>query len=62
MTAENKQILDAIRKKHCMRKVEIAIPRDSRKNVKDREGVLRIRYDRFEIKQPKIPDKNKSIR
>ena len=44
ITVDNRRILDSIRKKHCMGKVEITIPRDSRKNIKEREGVLQIRY------------------
>jgi hypothetical protein len=45
-----------------MGKVETTTPRDSRRNVKEREGALQIRYGRFEIKRPKILDKNKSIK
>ena len=61
LTVENKRILDTIRKKHCMGKVKTTIPRDSRKNLKERESVLQIRYGRFEIKRPKILDKNKTL-
>ena len=62
MTVDNRQILDAVRKKHCMGKVIITIPRDSRRNLEEREGVLQIRCNRFEIKRPKILDKNKALR
>ena len=62
MTADNRQILDALRKKHCMGKAEITIPGDSRRDFKEREGFLRIRYGCFEIKRPKRLDKNKALR
>lgn len=44
-----------------MGRMEIEIPRDSRKNLKERKGVLQIRYERFEIKPPERLDKNKEI-
>ena len=62
MTMDNRKILDAIRMKSCMGKVKITIPRDSRRNLKEREGVLQIRYDRFEIKRPKSLNKNKLLK
>ena len=61
MAMDNKKILDAIRKKHCALKVKTTIPRDSRRNLKEREGVLQIRYGRFEIKRPQILNKNKAL-
>jgi len=62
MTVDNRLILDAIRKKRCALKVETTIPGDSRRNVKEREGVLQIRYGRFEIKRPHILNKNKALK
>ena len=62
MTADNRRILDVIRKKPCMGKAETTIPRDSRRNLEEREVVLQIRYSRFEIKRPQILDKNKALR
>ena len=61
MTMDNRKILDAIRQKNSMGKAEITIPRDSRRNVKERDGVLQIRYGRFEIKRPYILNKNKAL-
>jgi len=61
MTMGNSKILDAIRKKRCALKVEITIPRDSRRKLKERDVVLQIRYDHFEIKRPKILNKNKEL-
>jgi len=55
-------ILDAIRKNDCMGKVEITIPRDSRNNLKERDGVLQIRYDRYEIKRPRRLNNNEAIK
>jgi hypothetical protein len=62
MTGDNPQVLDTIRKKRGMGRVKITIPRDSRRNLKEREGVLQIRYSRYEIKRPMIRDKNKSLK
>ena len=62
MTVDNRLVLDTIRNKRCMGRVEITIPRDSRRNFKERDGVLQIRYDNFEIKRPKILNKNKSLK
>ena len=50
ITVDNQKILDVIREKPCIGRVEITIPRDSRKNVKERIGTLQIRCDRFDIK------------
>ena len=62
MTKDNQLILDAIRKNDCMGKVEITIPRDSRNNLKERDGVLQIRYDRYEIKRPRRLNNNEAIK
>ena len=62
ITVDNQRVLDAIREKQCMGKVEITIPRDSRKNVKERKGTLQIRHDRFEIKRPAILNKIKTLK
>jgi hypothetical protein len=61
MTVDNRRILDAIRAKRCMGRVAITIPRDSRRNLKEREGVLQIRCERFEIRRPQILNKNKAL-
>ena len=61
MTTDNRRILDEIRKKRCMGRIELPLPRDSRNNVKERNGTLQIRYDRFDIKRPKILNKNKAL-
>ena len=63
ITVDNRNILDVIKKKHCMGKVEMTIPRDSRRNLKERKGVLQIRHGRFEIKRPKkVRNKNKILK
>jgi len=62
MTVDNRQILDAVRKKRCIGKMEITIPRDSRNNVKERKGTLQIRYDRYDIKRPSILNKIKTLK
>ena len=61
-TAENKKILDEIREKPCAGRVKTVIPRNSRKGLKEREAVLQIRYDSFEIKRPEILGKNKKLK
>jgi hypothetical protein len=62
MTVDNRQVLDAIGKTHCMGKAAITIPRDSRRNLEEREGILQIRYSRYEITRPAILDKNKALK
>jgi hypothetical protein len=62
MTADSLKILDEVRKKHCMGKAGITIPRDSRKNIEERDGILQIRYGYFEIKRPHILNKNKALK
>jgi hypothetical protein len=61
MTVENEQKPDKIRKTHCQGRVKARIPRDSRRNVKEREVVPRVRYARYEIKKPHIKNKNKAL-
>jgi hypothetical protein len=60
-TIKNEKILDKIRKKRCFGRVETTIPRDSRRGLKEREAVFRIRYSSFEIKRPEILDKVKHL-
>jgi hypothetical protein len=62
ITMDNQRIRDAIQKKRCMGKAEITIPRDSRKNVKERKGTLQIRYGQFDVKRPLILNKIKSLK
>jgi len=62
MTVDNRKIMDDIRKKGCMGKVSITVPRDSRRNIKEREGLLQIRYSRFEIRRPIRLNSNKSLK
>jgi len=62
ITVDNQKILDMIREKPCIGRVEITIPRDSRKNVKERIGTLQIRCDRFDIKRPSILNKVKTLK
>jgi hypothetical protein len=61
MTVENEKILDKIRAKHIDGRVTVVVPRDSRRNLKERDAVLDIRYREFEIKKPKILEKNKGL-
>ena len=61
-TVENEKILDEIRAKPCMGRVKTVIPRNSRAGVKEREAVLQIRYDSFEIKRPSILNKVKHLK
>jgi hypothetical protein len=58
MTVEHERILDEIRKKPCVGRVNTVIPRDSRRNLKERETVLQIRYAPFEVKKPQILNMN----
>jgi hypothetical protein len=39
----------------------VVIPRDSKRNLKEREAVLSLRYKEFEIKRPQILNKNKAL-
>jgi hypothetical protein len=62
MTKDNNKILDTIREKSCKGKVEIRVPRDIRKNLKERGVKLEIRYERFDIKRPKLRKKTKRLK
>jgi hypothetical protein len=61
LTAENGKILDEIRKTAVQGRVTAHIPRDSRRNVKVRDAVLMVRFDRFGIWKPQILAKNKEL-
>ena len=61
-TVENEKILDEIRKKPCMGKIQTTIPRDSRKGLKEREAVLQIRYCSFAVQRPQILNKVKHLK
>jgi hypothetical protein len=41
--------------------VKTVIPRDSRRNLKERETMLPVRYGRFEIRRPAILNKVKGL-
>ncbi|GHV22891.1 IS4 family transposase [Spirochaetia bacterium] len=61
MTSGNVQIPDKIRETPCKSRVKVLIPRDSRRNLKERETVLQIRYAQYGIKRPEIKNKNKTL-
>jgi len=61
MTVGNTRIPDKIRRTQCKGRVKVRIPRDSRNNKKERETVLEIRYDGYEIKRPQTKDKNEAL-
>jgi hypothetical protein len=62
MTADSRKILDAVRDKRCAGKAKITIPRDSRRNLKERDGTLQIRHGYFEIRRPERLGKNKALK
>jgi hypothetical protein len=61
MMAGNGRILDEIREKTCAGRINTVIPRDSRRNLKERESVLQVRYAPFEVKKPQIKNANKTL-
>ncbi|MDR2739725.1 MAG: hypothetical protein LBB68_07845 [Treponema sp.] len=61
MAVENEQIVDKIRKTPSKGRVKARVPRDSRRNVKEREVVLQVRHAQYEIKKPQIKNKNKAL-
>jgi hypothetical protein len=61
MTVENERILDTIRRKPCAGRIKTIIPRDSRRELKERETVLQVRYAQFEVKKPHIKNVNKEL-
>jgi hypothetical protein len=61
ITAENKCILDEIRKRRCQGRVGASIPGDSRSGIPGREAVLQIRYAPFEVKRPYILNPVKTL-
>jgi hypothetical protein len=61
MTIENKRILDDIQKTACLGRAVRIISRDSRRNLKEREAILQIRYASYAIKRPQIRNTNKTL-
>jgi hypothetical protein len=61
MAVENGQILDKIGRTHYKGRAKAHIPRDSRRNVKEREVALQVRHARHEVKKPQIKNKNKAL-
>jgi hypothetical protein len=61
MTVENGRILDEIQEKPCSGRINTVIPRDSRRNLKERELVLQVRYAPFEVKKPQIKNVNREL-
>jgi hypothetical protein len=53
--------VDEIREKPCAGRVNTVIPRDSRRNLKEREIVPQVRYAQFEVKRPHIKNVNKEL-
>jgi hypothetical protein len=60
-TVENTKILDEIREKPCAGRVKVTLPRNSRRNLKEREAVLQIRHHSFEVQRPLILNKIKHL-
>jgi len=61
-TVDNHKIIDAIRKKPCAGRVKVILPRDSHRGLKEREAILQIRYESYEIKKPRPRNKDKNIK
>jgi hypothetical protein len=61
-TGENGKLLDGIREKPCMGKATAMIPRSSHTGVKEREAILEIRYECFQIRRPQILNKIKKLK
>ncbi|GHT83829.1 hypothetical protein FACS1894137_05980 [Spirochaetia bacterium] len=60
-TTEDTRLIDAIRAEAPCGTVAVAVPRDSRRNLKPREALLTIRYRGFEIKKPDILRANQEL-
>ena len=62
ITVDDKRILDEIRHKPRAGRVHVTIPRDSCRNVKEREAVLQVRYGQFQIRRPAILNTIKALK
>ncbi|MDR2971488.1 MAG: IS4 family transposase [Bacteroidales bacterium] len=62
LTTDNQHILDAIKNKDCIGNIEITLARDSCNEEKSRDSVFDVRCGRFEIKRPRILDRNETVK
>jgi hypothetical protein len=60
-TVDNKKIVDEIRQKTPQGQVRVAIPRDSRRNIKAREAELDVSFCNFKVKKPETLKNNKEL-
>ena len=61
MTSDNEKVLDEIKKENPIGETKVVIPRDSRKNIKEREAILKVSYRNFDIKRPNVRAKDKHL-
>jgi hypothetical protein len=54
LTTSNEKIIDEIKKREPAGKINVAIPRNSRKNTKARAAVLDVSFATFDLKRPGI--------
>ena len=54
MTMDNEKVIDAIKKEKPIGEAKVIIPRDSRKNIKERNALLEVSYKNFDIKKSKV--------
>jgi len=59
--AGGQRIIDEIKKTPPSGEVSVIIPRDSRKNIKERKASLRVSYKNFDVQKPKLKNVNKTL-
>lgn len=62
VTKDNQRIMDAIKERDCIAKIGVTIPRDSRRCIKERNTILQIRHDTFEIRRPERLNRNEKLK
>lgn len=62
LTTSNEKIIDEIKKEASVGSIEVIVPRNPMKNIKKRNATLEISFKKFELKIPKIRNKNNDLR
>ena len=60
-TTDGNRVIDEIKKTSPAGEISVIIPRDSRKNIKERKALLKISYKNFDVKKPILKNVNKGL-
>jgi hypothetical protein len=61
LTTDDQRIFDLIKSDDLRGEISVKIPRDTRRNIPERDAILELRYNQYSVKRPATLNKNDKI-